>query len=240
VTVNWGDGTPAQTFAQASTGTINPESHTYAAAGTYTLSETVTDTGTLMSGSATSNVSVTSLGIGVQAGQAAGIGFWHNKNGQALITSFNNGANDTTLSAWLATNFANLYGASAGANNLTGFTNAQVASFYLTLFNETGPKADAQVLAAALDVYATTSSLGGTNATQYGFTVDAFGLGASTYNVGSNGAAFGVANNTTLDVWQLLLGANAQAVNGVLYNGNTTLINDAVNVFEAIAGLGGI
>jgi hypothetical protein len=105
------------------------------------------------------------LGPGVQSGQAAGIGFWHNTNGQALITSFNNGANDTALSTWLATNFANLYGVNAGANNLTGFTNAQVASFYQTLFNETGPKLDAFVLATALDVYATTASLGGNNAT---------------------------------------------------------------------------
>jgi len=36
-----------------------------------------------------------------------------------------------------------------------------VASFYLSQFGLSGPKAEAQVLATALNVYATTSSLGG-------------------------------------------------------------------------------
>ena len=43
-----------------------------------------------------------------------------------------------------------------------------------------------------------------------------------------------------LNVWQLLLGANVQAVNGVLYNGDKTLMGDALDVFGGIAGLGGI
>ena len=34
----------------------------------------------------------------VQPGQTAGIGFWNNKNGQALIKSFNGGAQSTSLS----------------------------------------------------------------------------------------------------------------------------------------------
>jgi hypothetical protein len=67
---------------------------------------------------------VTSLGLDVQHGLTGGIGFWHGKNGQALINSFNGGSNATALSTWLSTSFANLYGAGAGPNNLTGESNS--------------------------------------------------------------------------------------------------------------------
>ena len=66
------------------------------------------------------------------------------------------------------------------------------------------------------------------------------GAGADSFNVGSNGAAFGVANKTTLDVYQVLLAANKQARNGLLYNGDPTLDNEAVAVFGALNDAGGI
>ena len=61
--------------------------------------------------------------------------------------------------------------------------------------------------------------------TKYGFTVGGNGVATATVNVGSNGAAFGVANNTVMTGLDVLLAADAQAVNGVLYNGNTTKRN---------------
>jgi hypothetical protein len=176
----------------------------------------------------------------IQGGETATIGFWHNQNGQALISSFNGGPSSTYLANWLATTFPNLYGAGAGANNLTGQTNAQVAAFYETLFEEHGPKLDAQVLATALNVYATTTSLGGQAGAQYGFTVTVAGLGGSTFNVGSSGAAFGVPDDTTLTVSQILKAANQQAVNGVLYNGDLTLRDLAISVFDGINQAGDI
>jgi hypothetical protein len=189
-----------------------------------------------VSGTAT----VTSLGKSVVKGLNGTIGFWQNNNGQALIDAFNGGSSSTALANWLASTFPNLDGANAGANNLTGKTNAQVAAFYLSLFNESGMKLDAQVLATALNVYATTLLLGGASGQSYGFLVDAYGLGARSYNVGGNGAAFGVPNNTTLNVYQILLAANKQAKNGVLYNGDPTLDNEANNVFGGINQTGGI
>jgi RHS repeat-associated protein len=198
------------------------------------------DSNFLTSNSALTQTVEPGPGGSVAHGQTAGIGFWHNNNGQALITSFNGGSNSTTLANWLAATLPNLYGAGAGANNLTGKTNAQVAAFYLVLFDEHGPKVDAQVLATALSVYATTSFLGGTAGTQYGFTVTAGGLGASTWNVGSSGAAFGVANNTTLTVIQLLQAADQRAVNGVLYNGNALLRGEANDLFDALNQAGSI
>jgi hypothetical protein len=176
----------------------------------------------------------------VGKGLTAGIGFWHNKNGQALITNFNGGPTATALSAWLAASFPNLYGAGAGANNLIGKTNAQVAAFYLTQFSLSGPKVEAQVLATALSVYATTASLGGTAGTAYGFTVTAAGLGASSYNVGADGGAFGAVNNTTLNVYQLLGAVNQRAINGVLSGGDAALRQKANDLFEALNQSGGI
>jgi hypothetical protein len=77
-------------------------------------------------------------------------------------------------------------------------------------------------------------------AAQYGFTVSGDGAGTATVNVGGDGDAFGVANNTTLTILDLLLAADAQAVNGVLYNGNATKRNEANNVFSAVNQAGGI
>jgi hypothetical protein len=128
----------------------------------------------------------------------------------------------------------NLYGSGAGANNLAGKTNAQVAAFYQGLFDATGQKLDAQVFATALNVYATTLSLGGTAAAAYGFTVTVAGVGASTWNIGTSGEAFGVANNATLTVMEILRAANDRAVLGVLYNGKRTPRNLANAVFDGI------
>ena len=87
---------------------------------------------------------------------------------------------------------------------------------------------------------ATTSSLGGTAGVTYGFVVTAGGLGDSACNVGACGSAFGVPNRATLTVLTLLEEANAQAVLGVLYNGKTTLRNQAGTVFNSINSAGGL
>jgi CSLREA domain-containing protein len=240
--ITWGDGS-------TSAGVISGTSNTLTVSGSHTYADPVNQTvsvqiihvlGDTTTATVNPTATVTSLGQGVQHGQAAGICFWHNKNGQALINSFNGGSSATALSAWLASTFPNLYGANAGANNLTGQSNAQVAAFYLSQFDLPGPKAQAEVLAAALNVYATTLSLGGTAAGAYGFTVSATGLGACSFNVGSDGAAFGVANNTVLNVYELLLAVNQRAVHGVLYNGDATLRQEAADLFDALNSAGGM
>jgi hypothetical protein len=169
-----------------------------------------------------------------------GIGFWHNKNGQALIDSFNGGPSSTALANWLALTFPNLYGAGAGANNLTGKTNLQVAAFYQSLWALQNDQPDVEVLATALNVYATTASLGGAQGAAYGFHVTAQGLGARSLNVWDAGPAFGVANGTVLNVYQLLERANDRAVNGVLYNGDAHLRDLAEDLFDRLNRAGGI
>jgi hypothetical protein len=79
-------------------------------------------------------------------------------------------------------------------------------------------------------------SLGGNAGAGYGFTVSATGLGARSYDVGSDG----VANNTTLTVYGLLAVVNGKAVKGLLYNGDATLQAEAADLFSSLDQAGGI
>jgi hypothetical protein len=54
------------------------------------------------------------------------------------------------------------------------------------------------------------------------------------------GAAFGVANDTSLNVYQLLLAVNQKAVNGKLYGGNATLQAEAASLFSLLNQVGNI
>src|SRR5207245_3444665 len=126
------------------------------------------------------------------------------------------------LGDWLAATLPNIFGANAGGKNLAGKTNGSVAALFQADFLLKGQKLDAQVLATALSVYVTNATLDNTGtAAQYGFVVQGDGVGTATVNVGSNGAGFGVVDGTTLTVLDALLAADAQAVNGLLYNGNS-------------------
>jgi hypothetical protein len=176
----------------------------------------------------------------IQKGQTAGIGFWNNKNGQALIKALNGGVGHQ-LGNWLATTFPHMFGAYSGSNDLAGQSNASVASFFQTRFVVKDQKLDAQVLATALAVYVTDGTLDNTGVgTQYGFTVAGNGVATATVSVGSSGAAFGAADNTAMTVMEVLLAADAQAVNGVLYNGDKTRRDKANTVFSAINQAGGL
>jgi hypothetical protein len=238
VTLNWGDQTPTTMGTLTFSGGVFTVSgnHTYAAAGPYTLTGTLNHEGVLTT--VLSPVTVTNLGQGVQVGQSASILFWNGSRGQALIMSFNGGSGATGLANWLALTFPNLYGVQAGSHNLFGDSNLQVAAFYQSLVSTN--VLDADVLATALNVYATTQALGGSAGQAYGFRVTAAGLGADWVNVLGNGAAFGVANYTTLNVYQLLLVANQRAVNGLLYGGDMMLRQQAQLVFDMLNYAGGV
>ncbi len=179
-------------------------------------------------------------GGSVQHGQTAGIGFWNNKNGQALIDALNGGSGHQ-LGDWLAATLPHIFGASAGSNDTAGQSNAAIAALFQQDFVMKGVKLDAQVMATALSVYVTNATLDPTQAAaRYGFTVSGDGAGTATISVGANGDAFGVANNTKLRLMDLLLATDALAVNGLLYNGNATLRTEANNVYSAVNQTGGI
>src|SRR5262249_32634547 len=238
--ITWGDGSTSGGVISGNNGSFTVSgSHTYAGAAGYAVNVQISNPNT-QSATANDTATVTGLNQGVTRGLTGGIGFWHNSNGQALIQSFNGGSSSTALANWLAATFPNLYGAGAGGNSLAGKSNAQVAAYFQALFALRGTQVQAQVLAVALNVYATTSSLGGTAGKAYGLHVNAPGLGARSYSVGRDGAAFGVANNTALNVYQLLLAVNKRAVNGVLYSGDATLQAQAADLFNALNQAGSI
>jgi hypothetical protein len=209
------------------------------------LPNTATVTAPNQAGGETSDKSCATITVtkasAVGSCEFAKISFWQTKNGQAVIDSFNGGSTTTALGNWLASNFANLFG------RLAGQTNAQVAAAYLTAFGNSGGvqgNTYAQAFSVALGVYADTSSLSGTGtlAAKYGFKVTPGGFGAATFNVGSNGAAFGVANNTSLSVTKILqtVDANFGSTTGLFYGGDQTRTTDADNVLSGINTTGGV
>ena len=146
------------------------------------------------------------LGQQVTSGDAATIGFWQNKHGQALIAE-----GGTALADWLSSNFGNVFG-----DTFVDGSGEDVAEFYKNeLFKQksrqsNGPaKVDAQFMATALATFFTSSNLAGsTVAASYGFNVTQTGIGTRVVNVGNNGAAFNVDNGTDLTIMQLLLATN--------------------------------
>jgi hypothetical protein len=182
-------------------------------------------------------------------GQTATIGFWNGKNGQNLIKALNGSQNSKNLGNYLAQLMPNVYGANAGSNKLAGKTNAEVAKFYQSMFKKKGTKIDAQVMAVALATYVTKSSLAGNVATSYGFTVTTNGVGTALVDVGDSGAAFGLENDATITVLELLQRVNDRARKGKLWdlNGNgsynaaeTILLKQAYDLLEAINEAGDI
>lgn len=235
------NGVPPYSF-QVTGGSISPLllnmstgaiSGTPTTAGTLNFTAQVTDSSGLIGGfnAATASCSIivttpsTTLPGGIARGDAATIGFWHNKNGQALILSLNGGATSKALANWLATNFPYLYGAHS-SNNLTNQTNTKVAALFMTFFGVSGQKTNAQILAGALASYVTSSTLAGTTATKYGFNSSPGGTGTKTYNVGSDGSLIGLVNNTSYTVLQLLQQANLDVANGTF---NANAFNDIFN-----------
>ncbi len=155
----------------------------------------------------------------VSAGQSAPITFWAGTSGQNLINAVNGGPSATQLGNWLAATFPNLYASCAGQ------TNTQVAATFTAFYNLTtatappGPAdTDAQMMATALACYVTSSILAGNTAAAYGFQVTTYGLGVRTHSVGLDGAAFQVAANSVVAVFDLLLTVNRQSHNGLLYD----------------------
>jgi parallel beta-helix repeat protein len=188
-------------------------------------------------------------GCTVRRGQSATVAFWQSSSGQSLLKRLNSGASDTNLGIWLAANFPNLYGPDAGTANLLGKSNAQIASYYASLYKTAAQRLDAQVLALAFASYVTDASLAGTVARNYGFIVSDTGVAGATFNVGSRGAAFGLANNSVAAVSALLRIANDRSSNGLLFDADQNGALDATEqswralattLFNAVNNAGGI
>jgi hypothetical protein len=230
-TINWGDGSAsaAGTITFSNGVFMVSGNHIYAAAGSYTITCTINHENVLTT--VTSSASVSNLGSFAGPQVAKGYFFWESL-GQSLIDSFGLTSSGLTLGQWLATTFPNLYGGANGAPNLSTFSDAQIAAYYRGLFSQSGSPLKATVLATALDMFASTASLGGSTAQAYGFTVTTYGLGAYSSNIGLSGAPFGVPNNTIVTVYQLMLAANNSASGGTPWANNPVFQSLAYGVFE--------
>ncbi len=210
---------------------LNPSngaiSGTPLAAGSFTIK--VTDsTGAVAAGTCPFSITWPVTGVQVGRGDTATIGYWQNKNGQALINALNGGPTSTTLANWLATTYPYLYGPSS-PNNLTNKTNADVASLFLVFFNVSGTKTQAQVMAGAIATYVTSTAMAGTVAAQYGFNTSMGGTGVKFYSVGSYGSEIGLADNGSYTVQQLLAQANLMTTNGTFDANAFNVIFSGIN-----------
>ncbi|MDV6033430.1 MAG: tandem-95 repeat protein [Phycisphaera sp. RhM] len=136
----------------------------------------------------------------------SGLGFWHNKQGQALIERLSDAAaanqgSETQLGDWLAATFPRMYGAGAYYDaakgegrdlNFAGKSDEYIAETFAYLHrrnaktmvaNGGAPKVDAHVLGVALSVFATSETLAGTVAQDYGFSTSADGIAYATIDV---------------------------------------------------------
>jgi hypothetical protein len=159
-----------------------------------------------------------------------------------LIESLNGGSDATLLASWLSSTFPNMYGqlGDADGNGVADdpLTNTQVADLYRQLFKRNGksspggpPKLDAQVMAVALATYVSKESLVGiafdtsaadadliADVQSYGFQVTVGGVGSAWFDVGDCGAAFGVDDNTQVQIIDLLLASDRMSTGGLLYD----------------------
>lgn len=233
-TIFWGDGGSSTGVISGTGATLSViGSHTYASSGTLTIHVTIHDTlGLGLSGSTASNATIANLGQ--KAGKTREAEFWQESQGQTLLRNFNGGSSHSELGNWLAAYFPNLYGAEAGPSNLSSKSNAYIADFFKAQWRVGGDGVATQVLATALNVYATTSSLGGAQGGIYGFVVSSTGLGARNFDIGSAGAAVGVANNTKMNVFEMLRSVDKLAKNGIFYSGDRTLQSLAKGLFSKL------
>lgn len=230
--IDWGDGSITTGTVTGGNGTFTVTgSHTYTVGGAFLLGVQISSPTDLTADT------FSTASVSLPPGATGSSEFWGNPAGLALIRSFNGEPGAKDLGNWLAATFPNLFGATAGSgNDLTHEPNTQVAIYYSSL--PIG-SVQAEALTTALNIYATTASLGGAQGNAAGFPVTDAGLGATLYNVGLNGAAFGVPDNTDESILNLLLGVNAQTVTGVPYAGNpnqSQLQQEALTVLTAING----
>ena len=161
----------------------------------------------------------------LQSGDTATIGFWNNKNGQALILS---AGTTPTLGAFLAS-YSNIFG-SVGSD-----TNTQIAALFRSYFSVKGQKTSAQVLAGALACYF--NSTGSPQAAQYGFNLS--GTCNVSYDVGSYASLLGLTSNapsTVYTIGQILAAANTLAAPP---HGWSTAVANALNVIFSNINQGG-
>jgi hypothetical protein len=206
---------------------------------TYTYSRTV-----MATQSCSSYTNTAATGTGAKSSKTVTVcgpgglskGFWQNKNGQGIITKYCGGASGTSLSAYLT-----------GFNPFKDMTatscSGEAAYVYGVIKGATAggaamnPMLKAQMLAAALDVYFSDPSLGGSKISAFGggaAPLGGFKVDLTKIPGGNTAAAFGGTSCQTVN--QLLTYAAGQSNPGgsAWYNQLKSTQGLASNTFDAI------
>jgi hypothetical protein len=190
--------------------------------GCVTVNNTATFTGSNgLTGSSTASVKSCSL-------NALTMGFWHNQNGQKIITA------SSKVGGWLYNTFGGANGPFANMPGKGSATGAQVAAYFITVFNAANSAGngaamlEAQFFATALNVYFSDGSLGGN---QIGASAP---IGSALIDIHAYSAAFGGA--TQMTVLQMLSYAAGQSNAGGTswYSGDKTKTTTASSAFNDI------
>ena len=175
----------------------------------------------------------------VVCGSTGSCDFWCGQNGQKLINCLNGGSSSCNLGNWLCSNYGNLYGSNCGSNYLHGKSNSYICQYITKLCGSTSTKCNAEALACAINCYVTNSSLCGTSACNYGFTVCSAGCGTLTCNIGTQlancGGPQGVCSVQSLIQW-----ANSCSSNGNFCGGDSNKQNACGSIFNGINCAGGL
>jgi hypothetical protein len=149
--------------------------------------------------------------------------WWASASGQALLKSLNGGSSAKNLGNWLGANYGNLFGLSAGLqNNLSGKTNAQVATYLQSLASNAVRQVETEFLALALSDYVSDSRLAGNVANRYGFAISSGGLGIATANIATFGTSLGTADNAVLTISEILSRIASRSHRGLVWDADGT------------------
>ena len=182
---------------------------------------------------------LTNTGCSVSCCDTGSTAFWRGI-GQGLLLSLNGSSNATNLGSWLATNFPNLFGSSSGSS-LYGKTNAQVANAFNARFGDSARTVEAQAMASAFAIYASSSSLsGGSYASAFGFHVTTSGIASRNVNVAGAGSSLGLSNNATTTLMDSLRRTDSRSSAGVFNSGSSSARSAVRGLFDMVNDIGGI
>jgi hypothetical protein len=185
-------------------------------------------------------------------GDSATIGFWHNKNGQAIINGLGTNTVDgptETAGQWINAHFhcllalwtsPSLPGSPTIAQVTTGnqnTDNTNLAAAYANVFQNGGsPKVLAQIFDTLLTMYATSTTLNHTNgdtalASNFGFNISAGGTGSHTVTIPNSVVmdAFGSSAPTPVSPNTYTILSIVQAANTLCMQPGFTGFSSAVN-----------
>ena len=158
----------------------------------------------------------------IDAGETAGVRFWRSRSGQRLIRSFDDG-----LVNWLSSTCPNLFGSLSDIDQVIARFGELAVRNRKHAPHGAATKLEALIMATAFSVYATTDSLGDEEADVAGFVVTDDGLGAASFDLGSEAGVFAAAADTLMTVREMLACTDRRARDGKAY---VTGARDDVNI----------